>query len=116
MTGVQTCALPIWQKQRTALSRAIIRKPRILILDDALSSVDSHTEEKILRQFSEFNSRNTCIIISQRISTIKNADVIYVLKEGKVIESGTHEDLLKSNGFYTELYKKQLLEKVLEKM
>lgn len=116
LVGERGITLSGGQKQRTALSRAIIRKPRILILDDALSSVDSHTEEKILKQFNEFNGRNVCIIISQRISTIKNADVIYVLKEGKVIERGTHEDLLKSNGFYTELYKKQLLEKALEKM
>ncbi len=116
LVGERGITLSGGQKQRTALSRAIIRKPRILILDDALSSVDSHTEGKILRRFNEFNNRNTCIIISQRISTIKNADLIYVLKDGKVIEYGTHENLLKSNGFYTDLYKKQLLQKVLEKM
>ena len=104
------------QKQRTALSRAIIRKPQILILDDAFSSVDSHTEESILRHFNEYNSEQTAIIIAQRISTIKNADIIIVLDQGKVIEQGTHEGLLQANGFYADLYRKQLLEESLESM
>jgi ATP-binding cassette subfamily B protein len=104
------------QKQRTALSRAIIRKPKILILDDAFSSVDSNTEENILDQFRKFNSEQTNIIISQRISTIKNADIIIIMDEGKIIEQGTHKSLLKAEGFYADLYRKQLLEEALEQL
>lgn len=104
------------QKQRTALSRAIIRRPKLLILDDAFSSVDTETEEKILNKFREQFTQQTNIIISQRVSTIKNADIIIVLSSGKIIERGNHDTLLKKKGFYADLYRKQLLQEAIEKM
>lgn len=103
------------QKQRTAISRAVIRDPRILILDDALSSVDTHTEEKILRHLTEVMAGRTTLLISHRVSTIRNADEIVVLHDGEIVERGTHEYLLAMNGYYTELYNKQLIEEELEK-
>ena len=104
------------QKQRTAISRALLRQPRILILDDALSSVDTYTEENILTNLRQLGELQTKIIISHRISSIKHADLILVLKNGRVIEQGTHEQLIKKDGFYAELYKQQLLEQALEEM
>ncbi len=102
------------QKQRIAISRAVIRDPRILILDDALSSVDTHTEEKILGRLTEVMAGRTTLVISHRVSTIKNADEIVVLHDGEIVERGTHEQLVALNGYYTELYKKQLIEEELE--
>ncbi|MBN1350066.1 ABC transporter ATP-binding protein [candidate division KSB1 bacterium] len=98
------------QKQRTAIARAIIRKPSILILDDALSSVDTYTEEKILKKFKNIMHERTSIIISHRISTISDADLIVVLDDGKIAEQGKHDELLKFNGIYAELYRKQLIQ------
>ncbi len=103
------------QKQRTAISRAVIRDPRILILDDALSSVDTYTEETILRQLTGVTADRTTILISHRVSTIQNADEIVVLHNGEIAERGTHAELLAMNGYYTELYNKQLIEEALEK-
>jgi ATP-binding cassette subfamily B protein len=103
------------QKQRTAISRAVIRDPRILILDDALSSVDTYTEETILRQLTGVMAGRTTILISHRVSTIQNADEIVVLHDGEIAERGTHAELLARNGFYTELYNKQLIEEELER-
>jgi ATP-binding cassette, subfamily B, multidrug efflux pump len=103
------------QKQRVAISRAIIRDPRILILDDALSSVDTYTEEKILQHLTGVMAGRTTILISHRISTIRNADEIVVLHDGTIVEKGSHEELLAMNGHYTELYNKQLIEEALEK-
>lgn len=103
------------QKQRAAISRAVIRDPRILILDDALSSVDTYTEEKILRHLTEVMAGRTTLLISHRVSTIRNADEILVLHAGEIVERGTHEELLALNGYYTELYNKQLIEEELEK-
>lgn len=103
------------QKQRAAISRAVIRDPRILILDDALSSVDTYTEEKILRHLTEVMAGRTTLLISHRVSTIRNADEILVLHAGEIAERGTHEELLALNGYYTELYNKQLIEEELEK-
>ncbi len=103
------------QKQRAAISRAVIRDPRILILDDALSSVDTYTEEKILGQLAKVMAGRTTLLISHRISTIRNADEIVVLYDGQIVERGRHEDLLALNGHYTELYNKQLIEEELEK-
>ncbi len=102
------------QKQRTAIARAILRNPRILILDDALSSVDTITEEKILQGLAGVMRDRTTILISHRVSTIQNANRIVVLSHGKVVESGTHEQLQRLHGYYAELYEKQLLEEELE--
>ena len=104
------------QKQRTSIARAIMRKPKILILDDALSAVDTYTEERILHHLREFMKGRTSIIISHRISTVKDADLIIVLQNGEIVERGTHDDLVALNGIYADLYQKQLLEQELEKM
>jgi ATP-binding cassette subfamily B protein len=101
------------QKQRTAIARAIMREPRILILDDALSSVDTYTEEKILAQLRGVMRERTSIIVSHRISTVRDADVICVLDEGQIIEKGTHNELLELSGEYAALYERQLLEEEL---
>jgi ATP-binding cassette subfamily B multidrug efflux pump len=101
------------QKQRTAIARALLRSPRILILDDALSSVDTHTEDKILNHLREIMRGRTTIFISHRVSTIRNADCIAVLHQGRIVELGTHDQLIARNGYYTDLYNKQLLEEEL---
>lgn len=98
------------QKQRTSIARAIVKKPAILILDDSLSSVDTETEEKILKNLNSIMNSRTTIIISHRISTVKDCDEIIFLDNGKIIERGTHEELLTTNGMYKDLYEKQLLE------
>lgn len=104
------------QKQRSSIARAIMRNPKILILDDALSAVDTYTEEIILQRLQEFMEGRTSIIISHRISTVKNADLIIVLQNGEIIERGSHDELLAINGIYADLYRKQLLEQQLEEM
>jgi ATP-binding cassette subfamily B multidrug efflux pump len=101
------------QKQRTAIARALLRSPRILILDDALSSVDTNTEDKILNHLREIMRGRTTIFISHRVSTVRNADAIAVLHQGRIVELGTHDQLIARNGYYTELYNKQLLEEEL---
>jgi ATP-binding cassette subfamily B multidrug efflux pump len=115
MVGERGLTLSGGQKQRTAISRAVIRDPRILILDDALSSVDTYTEEKILRHLTSVMAGRTTLLISHRVSTIRNADEIAVLHDGEIVERGTHDELLALNGHYTELYNKQLIEEELEK-
>ncbi len=115
MVGERGLTLSGGQKQRTAISRAIIRDPRILILDDALSSVDTYTEETILRQLTGVMAGRTTILISHRVSTVQSADEIVVLHEGEIVERGTHAELLSLNGPYAELYNKQLIEEALEK-
>ena len=102
------------QKQRVAIARAILRNPRILILDDALSSVDTLTEERILRGLTEVMANRTVLLISHRVSTVQHADRIIVLSKGQIIEQGTHADLLAAGGYYAELYQRQLLEEQLE--
>jgi ATP-binding cassette subfamily B multidrug efflux pump len=113
MVGERGITLSGGQKQRTAIARALIRNPRILILDDALSSVDTHTEDKILNHLREVMQGRTTIFISHRVSTVRNADRIAVLHEGRIVESGTHDELLALNGYYNDLYNKQLLEEEL---
>jgi ATP-binding cassette subfamily B protein len=114
MVGERGITLSGGQKQRAAIARAIIRNPRILILDDALSSVDTYTEEKILNHLREVMRGRTTIFISHRVSTVRNADRIAVLHGGRIVEFGTHEELIARNGYYTDLYNKQLLEEELE--
>ncbi len=114
MVGERGLTLSGGQKQRVTISRAVLRDPRILILDDALSSVDTGTEEKILNQLTGILAGRTTILISHRISTIRNADEIVVLKDGAIVERGSHEELLALNGHYTELYNRQLIEEALE--
>jgi ATP-binding cassette, subfamily B, multidrug efflux pump len=101
------------QKQRVAISRAIVKTPKILILDDALSSVDTYTEERILQGLKEVMKDRTTILISHRISTVKEAHQIVLLHDGAIIEQGTHETLLARDGAYAALYQKQLLEEEL---
>jgi ATP-binding cassette, subfamily B, multidrug efflux pump len=113
LVGERGITLSGGQKQRTAIARAIIRNPRILILDDALSSVDTHTEDKILNHLREVMQNRTTIFISHRVSTVRNADMIAVLHAGRIVELGTHDELLARNGYYSDLYNKQLLEEEL---
>jgi ATP-binding cassette subfamily B protein len=113
VVGERGITLSGGQKQRTAIARAIIRNPRILILDDALSSVDTHTEDKILNHLREVMRDRTTIFISHRVSTVRNADMIAVLHAGRIVELGTHDELLARNGYYSDLYNKQLLEEEL---
>jgi ATP-binding cassette, subfamily B, multidrug efflux pump len=116
LVGERGITLSGGQKQRIAIARAILRDPRILILDDALASVDTYTEEKILNHLREVMEGRTTIFISHRVSTVRNADRIAVLHEGRVVELGTHDELMARNGYYTDLYNKQLLEEELEEV
>ncbi|MGP0019813.1 MAG: ABC transporter ATP-binding protein [Candidatus Sulfotelmatobacter sp.] len=113
MVGERGITLSGGQKQRTAIARALIRNPKILILDDALSSVDTHTEDKILNHLRDVMRGRTTIFISHRVSTVRNADRIAVLHGGRIVELGTHDELLALNGYYSDLYNKQLLEEEL---
>jgi len=113
LVGERGITLSGGQKQRSAIARAVIRNPRVLILDDALSSVDTQTEDKILNHLREIMQGRTTIFISHRVSTVRNADRIAVLHGGRIVEMGTHEELLALNGYYTDLYNKQLLEEEL---
>ncbi|SPF32796.1 ABC transporter, ATPase subunit [Candidatus Sulfotelmatobacter kueseliae] len=113
LVGERGITLSGGQKQRTSIARALIRNPRILILDDALSSVDTQTEDKILNHLRDVMRGHTTIFISHRVSTVRNADRIAVLHGGRIVELGTHDELLALNGYYSDLYNKQLLEEEL---
>ncbi|MFY9583283.1 MAG: ABC transporter ATP-binding protein [Candidatus Acidiferrales bacterium] len=115
LVGERGITLSGGQKQRTALARAVIRDPRILILDDALSSVDTDTEERILRRLKDLMRERTTILISHRCSTVRHADQIVVVSGGRIVERGTHDELLALRGYYHDLYQKQLLEEELER-
>ncbi|WP_338768733.1 ABC transporter ATP-binding protein [Bernardetia sp. ABR2-2B] len=112
MLGERGITLSGGQKQRVSIARAIIRNPKIMILDDSLSAVDTKTENAILQNMKRIMKNRTSIIISHRVSSAKLADYIIFLDEGKIVEQGTHDELLESNGLYTELYEKQLQEEV----
>jgi ATP-binding cassette subfamily B protein len=113
VVGERGITLSGGQKQRTAIARAIVIDPRILVLDDALSAVDTYTEEEILSRLQKVMQERTSIIVSHRISTVRRADQIFVLDDGRIVERGTHDELIRSSGLYAELHKKQLLEEEL---
>lgn len=113
LVGERGITLSGGQKQRTAIARAVMREPRILILDDSLSAVDTYTEEKILGNLRGVRENRTTLIVSHRISTIRDADLICVLHDGRITERGTHEELIRLGGEYAALYERQLLEEEL---
>ncbi|MEQ1354669.1 MAG: ABC transporter ATP-binding protein, partial [Candidatus Acidiferrum sp.] len=115
VVGERGITLSGGQKQRTAIARALVRDPRILILDDALSAVDTQTEERILTRLRGIMAGRTTILISHRTSTVQDADQIVVVRDGRIVERGRHEDLLARGGYYADLYHKQLLEEELER-
>jgi ATP-binding cassette, subfamily B, multidrug efflux pump len=114
IVGERGVTLSGGQKQRATIARALARDPVILILDDALSSVDTRTEEEILQGLRQFAATRTTLVISHRISTVRHADMIVVLDDGRIVERGTHDALLAGSGMYANLYQKQLLKEALE--
>jgi ATP-binding cassette subfamily B protein len=116
MLGERGITLSGGQKQRTAIARALLRDPAVLILDDALSAVDTITEEKILHHLAEAIRGRTSLFVSHRVSTVKDCDIIFVLDRGEIKEQGTHAELIARGGYYAELHQKQLLEEELEQV
>ena len=114
LVGERGITLSGGQKQRTSIARALIRAPRILILDDALSAVDTNTERNILGHLQQHYGRRTIVVVSHRISAVQNADLILVLDEGRIVERGTHDELVLKEGLYASMYRKQLLEQEIE--
>jgi len=109
--GERGISLSGGQKQRVSIARALIKEPKIVLLDDCLSAVDTETEEHILQELQKFTKDRTTLIVSHRVSSVKHADSIIVLEQGRIIQRGSHEALLAQEGYYKELYDKQLLEK-----
>ena len=116
MVGERGVTLSGGQKQRTALARAVIRRPSILILDDAMASVDTHTEEEILTRLKAVMAERTTILIAHRISTVMHADQIVVLEDGNVAESGTHAELVAMGGIYADMFDRQQLRQELDEI
>ena len=114
IVGERGVTLSGGQKQRTAIARAVIREPRILIMDDALASVDTRTEEEILKHLREIMASRTTILIAHRISTVKDADHIVVLDEGRIVEQGSHDELVARDGIYADMFRRQHLAGELE--
>jgi ATP-binding cassette subfamily B protein len=113
LVGERGITLSGGQKQRTAIARAVMLNPRILILDDALSAVDTYTEEEILERLRVFMRKRTSIIVSHRVSTVRHADMIVVVQDGRIAEQGTHDELVRLGGLYADLHQKQLLQEEL---
>jgi ATP-binding cassette subfamily B protein len=116
LIGERGITLSGGQKQRTAIARALVRNPAILILDDSLSAVDTNTEEQILRALREIRKGRTALIVSHRVSSVKDADTIIVIDDGRIVERGTHDTLLAHDGYYANLYRRQTLEEEIEEI
>jgi ATP-binding cassette subfamily B protein len=114
LVGERGVTLSGGQKQRTAIARAVAKDPAILVLDDALSSVDTRTEEAVLQSLHDFMQRRTSIVIAHRLSTTRSADQVVVLDHGRIVEQGTHVELVARGGLYTRIYRRQLIAQELE--